>query len=112
MKLELFKNCIPVYVYRSSLGDCTNNGISKHSDTLIFPLIPTSEIDTSNLIDNCLNGVPVVEMVKRNIGGEYLHLKPLGLKKHSMMGGNFAYSCDSRFTYFAKYPLPIHDRIE
>lgn len=112
MKLELFKNCIPIYVYRSPLGDGTNGGISKEAKTLIFPLIPADLIDTSNLIDNCLDGVPVVEMVKRDIGGEYLSLKPLGLKRHSMMGGNFAYSCDGRFRSFAKYPIPVHDRIE
>lgn len=112
MKLELFKNCITAHVYRWNLGDCTNGGISSKANTVIIPLIPTDEIDPSNLENGALDGVPVLEIVRRNIGGEYINFKSFGIKRHTMMGGNFAYSCDARFSAISKYPIPIHDRIE
>jgi len=32
--------------------------------------------------------------------------------EHSMFGGNFVYSSDSKFYAISKYPIPVHDRVE
>ena len=112
-QLDLFKNCIPASVYRNTLGDCTNNGISSDAKDLILPLI--KDIDTSNLENGCLNGIPVVRVVKRVFGyGSYIHVEPILEESHCMAGGNFLYSCDARFrdAIGHSYPVSIHDRVE
>lgn len=105
---------LALYVYRWSLGDCTNNGISSRYDKLILigdDVEGPETVDLDNPPEN------VVTIVKRRIFGreEYLHLEPLdghfnGGGKWYMDGGNVAYSSDSRFP--SRYPLTIHDRHE
>jgi hypothetical protein len=57
---------------------------------------------------------PAIKIVKRMIGGGYLHAEPLerGEGAGPMMGGAFVYSSDSRFRELAAYPVPLHDRWE
>lgn len=95
--------------------DCTNGGVST-THSLFFE---TPEgIYTREEIESWEDGyggkpVKIMELVKRNIGGEeYMSFKPEGDERWLMMGGNFAYSSDSRFRRIAKYPVPIHDRHE
>lgn len=106
---------IHVYILRDSLGDCTMNGVS-------------SKVDAITLVDEKISGpCEVVEeevylVVVRRIlfGSLYMHLEPRKNNKKmlpaghvgGMMGGNFAYSSDSRFREISAYPLPIHDRFE
>lgn len=87
--------------------DFTNNGISKDHDH--FYLVwneenPPAEID----------GMPVLKLVERYIGGRYYrHAEPIGEKPGMvgpMSGGNFVYSCGSPFPN--DYPISIHDRYE
>lgn len=99
-----------VTVLYNSLGDCTNEGISKGAGSLLLvgegipPIFEARE------------GTRVVKLVRRNLSsGLYIHCEPVA-KKHGagyMMGGNFAYCCDSRFSELINnYPIPIHDRVE
>ena len=100
-------------VLRSSkYDDCSNNGVSaRYNSLLIVSEEGWIDIDENNLPEN------LVKLVVRNIGGrEYRHLEPVkpvdSDKVGYMSGGNFAYSCDSRFRRFSDYPLSIHDRQE
>ena len=105
--------CISVSVYvdkRSGCG-CTNNGISdRFTEILVEHPRGYIEIDLDNPPENLC--------VFRTLwlcGKPYNRLIPYSLEKngkHSMFGGNFAYSSDSRFCEFNEYPLPIHDRVE
>lgn len=107
--------CIPVSVYRSHLGDCTNGGISANHDTLYL------ECDHGYL-DMDPGDPTCLRVVERNLfGSTYRHAESYcgkaamfagdaGKTVGPMMGGNFVYSSDSRFP--ADYPLPLHDRYE
>jgi len=60
----------------------------------------------------------VLKVVVRDIyGKEYIHAEPIQPvspgRKGYMMGGNFVYSCDSRFRQLVNaYPIAVHDRTE
>lgn len=102
---------LPIYVYKnSSMGDCTNKGLSSKFDTLL--LIHEEgfvSVDENNLPENLVN------VVTRYLGGsEYKHIEPFkkATKVGYMMGGNYASTSDSRFSKVSKYPLAIHDRQE
>lgn len=87
--------------------DCTNGGVSSRHDRMIL-VVDEEDVPSE------INGTPTLVLVRRVIAGQpYMHVKPVSAgSSHTMMGGNFVYSCDSRFRELAQYPLPIHDRIE
>lgn len=98
-----------VSVYRNASGyDCTNNGISSRFNTILLvgedvPAI-FSEKDPEKVI-----------FIKKTeySGNCYLFFQPLIYDdRHTMFGGNFAYTSDSRFRNLFANPVPIHDRIE
>ena len=104
---------LTLHVYRWSLGDCTNGGISSRHDTLILvgdDVEGPVSVDLDNPPEN------VVKIVKRTICGRvYMHLEPLdgcgnGGSRWYMSGGNLGFSSDSRFP--SDYALSIHDRAE
>lgn len=88
-------------------SDCTNGGISgKFSEVLLVgPGVP-------EIFEETPDRPPVV--LGMRCGRQYLRPIDEPRPGHNgwMMGGNFAYSCDSRFGKFSEYPLPIHDRQE
>ena len=91
------------------LGDCTNHGISSVAQqlTVIGDGIPQMYEPSED--------APGVKIVKRQLfGREYVHCEPLDSPtgRGWMMGGNFIYSCDSRFREINEYPIPVHDRQE
>jgi hypothetical protein len=101
------KRYLALSIYLFPLGDCTANGISSKAKTLYIehPEGPHSEftVPKENIV------------VLRTSGSGYKSLVPLEYadgKRWVMMGGNFAYTSDSRFSSFSQYPLPIHDRVE
>lgn len=88
--------------------DCTNNGVSSRHDRMLL-VVDEDDVPAE------VNGTPTLVFVRRIICGEpYMHAKPVSAgSAHTMMGGNFVYSCDSRFRReISQYPIPIHDRIE
>lgn len=100
-----------VFIYRWG-HDTTGDGV-------------TSKVDSIILVDDKIEGpfdveddVPYLSLVRRNLfGGEYIHAIPMLNGKpitggNQMDGGNFIYSCDSRFRAVNKYPIPVHDRFE
>ena len=98
--------CLSVDVYKFPLGDCTNGGVSGKFSTLLIPCEDGNVVvDSENLPENFC----VVE--KR------ISIVPYALKKSgkwTMMGGNFAFTSDSRFKECTEswQPLPIYDRVE
>jgi len=99
---------LPVQVYKSSLGDSSSNGITSKNDRLLLVFDGLSSPFKTNEDEDYL------VLIKRNIGGkEYLSAKPQSLiesNTHSMFGGNFIFTSDSRFP--SSYPIPVHDRVE
>lgn len=105
-----------VNVYRWDLADCTNNGItSKHSDLYLY------DGDRNECIANAMEqniADRALYLVRRELWGERAYYaEPLVEPKIDgphMMGGNFVYSCDSRFGEMCgiRLPLPVHDRYE
>jgi hypothetical protein len=114
---------IRIEVYRWSLGDCTNGGISSNHNALTLLLPGGGPFEPSD-------DAPAVKMVTKQFGYDYkgsdryCSLVPWDIEKDCalgtadsqtgtgryMCGGNVGYSSDSRFP--ALYPLMIHDRTE
>lgn len=105
--------CLSVNVYKFPLGDCTNGGVSGKFSTL---LIPCDDGNETVDLDNPPENFCIVE--KRILWGDkHYYIVPYALKQSkrwTMMGGNFAFTPDSRFKECAEswQPLPIHDRVE
>jgi len=101
-----------VYIYDTPARDnCSNGGIS--SRVTMATLV---EFDGRPVNGPSSPGrdAPAIRIVKRPIGGGYLHAEPLARSEGAgpMMGGAFVYSTDSRFRELAAYPVPLHDRWE
>lgn len=98
-----------VFVLRHADGtDCTNGGV-------------TSRVTQAVLVGDGIPAIfeptetrPALRLVRRHIGGEYLHAEPVegkdGRRVGWMAGGNFVYTSDARFPN--RYPISVHDRQE
>lgn len=110
-----YRDYLTVHVLRSTLGDCTNGGVSSRSDS--FDLF-ASHLSYAQVVDYCLEkGIDVNKALKlvhrENLN--YIHAEPIiNRSKWYMAGGNFVKSCDSRFKDLTGigYPVPVHDRTE
>lgn len=97
-------------MYGGQISDCTNGGITSKNERVI--LVPEGVMPPTN------SNLPVLKVVRRNIGGrDYLHAEPLAAPGAGnigwMAGGNFVYSCDSRYRqWVCDYPISVHDRSE
>jgi hypothetical protein len=96
--------------YGGVVSDCTNGGVTAKSERVI--LVPIgADVPTDSKL-------PVLKVVCRYFGGlSYLHAEPVTPVGKNligyMAGGNFVYSCDSRFrTWVSQYPISVHDRVE
>ena len=105
---------LPVSVYRDTDGsDCTNNGVSsRFRELLVICDDGFINVDENNPPEN------LCKVVKRHLfGRDIYHIEPVERPKGAgwMMGGNYAASCDSRFSRLCgdMYgALSIHDRQE
>ncbi|ARQ95519.1 hypothetical protein I5G81_gp80 [Mycobacterium phage Shandong1] len=126
-----------VNVFRSSLGDCTNGGVTAAADHVtvvgyvkpgtvgepnhkreVLPLPRQSQVFPAR------EDAPAVVMIESNLRGALPHLVPLDAflaGKWTMHGGNHAGGSDSRFGSLIEDVfggprcvslLPVHDRIE
>lgn len=101
-------------IYRHADGyDCTQDGVTsvkRGAQGVIVLGVEGPYTDAEALA----SGAIVLRLVKRDFGGEYVHVEPAGLPPGSqtMFGGNFVYTSDSRFRAVCPYPIPVHDRIE
>jgi len=108
------KKFLLAFIYKSPLADSTNGGLSSQTDRQL--LIESPE---GNIFEEDLNmavaetGRQVLDhlvIISKNGYVKAVPSKILKAGKHSMFGGNFIYTSDSRFP--SDYPIPIHDRIE
>ena len=101
---------LPINVFKSNLGDCTNGGISSRYDRLLLVCEEGYvNIDENDPPEN------LVKIVTRNLfGKEYKHIEPVASPSGIgwMSGGNLGYCSDGRFSKMSQYPLSIHDRQE
>lgn len=107
------KKYITVEIYRNDLRRSTN-GVSadRHEDTRF--LVPCAFAGTAY---ETLSGQFVLHIMDfvPAANGVQAHFRPRSLpaKQWAMMGGNFAYNSDSRFTdQYGSSPVPIHDYFE
>jgi len=99
------------YVYRNGSYDCTNGGLSSKTESGVITGYGIGE-DSEIFAPGEENPHYVIV---RDIccGKERLRAIPADLVdsgKWTMFGGNFLYSCDSRFP--SDSPIAIHDRVE
>lgn len=106
-----------VDLYRDVDGvDCTNGGVSSRNikgfcvTNIEGPFEPCSEYPSAKLIKNEYTHGNTATIVPEEVEDEW-----------TMFGGNFASSCDSRFsravgeifgTFSFHGAIPIHDRVE
>ncbi len=100
-------NYLRVDVYRNAGIDCSARGVtSDESNMMVVP---------------CVSGPITAEQAELNEyvilvpgkAGNRMHVKPEGVGRHTMFGGNFVYSSDSRFgETYGSNPVHVHDRIE
>lgn len=103
------KGMIVSVLRNAELGDCTNGGISSKHNRFLLVGEGVPEIFEES------EDMPTMKLVRRSLFGRvYLHIEPIERPANGcvgwMAGGNFAYSCDSRFPN--DYPISIHDRCE
>jgi hypothetical protein len=109
-----------IYVYKHSLGDSTNGGISSQCSTLCLvnaegPFEPSEERPAVLMQQHVRGALRIIRAYKDRFG----HWGPDSYNSH-MAGGNFGYTSDSRFSGLARKLLghdfygavSIHDRIE
>ena len=101
---------LPIEVYKSHHGDCSNGGITSRYTRLLL-------VCDEGFVDVDENDPPenLVKIVTRHLfGREYKHIEPVAQCKQLgwMAGGCIGYTCDSRFSRLSEYPLSIHDRQE
>tara|TARA_R100001591_G_scaffold106047_1_gene114330 strand:- start:27 stop:359 length:333 start_codon:yes stop_codon:yes gene_type:complete len=105
-----------IYIYKDNLGDCTNGGASARDGVkglcitnISAPFSPSREYPPAELVVQEHFNRKTVKIVPTEIG-----------EKHSMFGGNYGSTSDSRFSEMVENMLghafygavPIHDRVE
>ena len=105
---------LSVMIFKGMPGDFSNDGVTSDTKDKIY-LVPSEFGNITEEDIQCSPNHPVVlNVVKRKIAGDvYTSLKPAVIEGHSMFGGCFAWSNDSRFRkHISELPLPVHDRVE
>ena len=111
-------NIINVSIYRHGNDDCTNHGLSSKADRLPLVVLESGESSADaiqKLKEEGKDPDRHLLLVRRTLWNKNAdYIKPLTEDRWVMMGGNFAYTSDSRFHEFtgSRCPLPIHDRCE
>jgi hypothetical protein len=103
-----------IYVYRQagSRYDCTNGGLSSRVDRFTVT-------NVAGPFKPCADA-PAISLMRGNVPGTVKLVPEANLGAHSMFGGNYAATSDSRFreavekltggTFYGA--VPIHDRVE
>ena len=98
---------LPVSVYRSAGSDCTLGGVTATDEPYLVVPCPDGHVTEEDVADR---GYTV--LVPGHKGG-LLNFTPEGVEGWSMMGGNFVYTSDSRFSrLYGSSPIAVHDRFE
>lgn len=101
------KRYLPVSVYRSAGSDCSLNGVTSNDE--LYLVVPCPD---GNITEEDVAGRGYVVLVPSSKGG-LANFVPEGVEGWSMMGGNFVYTSDSRFSReYGSSPVAVHDRFE
>jgi len=105
------KKFLLAFVYKSPLADSTNGGLSSQTDKGLLFESPHGNI-TEEDIQFTKRTLDHLVIIKDGRTQHFYAVPSKILKdgKHSMFGGNFIYTSDSRFP--SDYPIAIHDRVE
>lgn len=97
---------VDVFVHSSRI-DCSLNGVTvTHKEKLVVAA-PTGYISEAAVQKH---GYVVLEATRN---GNDILFKQAGNQRWCMFGGNFVYSCDSRFAQaYGNRPIRVHDRME
>lgn len=103
-------NYLPVNVYSHAdpfFGDCTNGGVTvTHTTKLVVPC------EDGHITEEDVKERGYVKLVWDQILN-CPNFKPEGVEGWLMMGGNFVYSSDGRFSRkYGNQPIQVHDRLE
>jgi hypothetical protein len=110
-------NSILTFTLRHSLGDCTNNGLTSKKDSIELYYgsdltLALDSVRTEGILDELPEDSLI--LIERNLFGKPANyavpVSILKKGKHSMAGGNFIYTSDSRFPHDG--PISVHDRVE
>ncbi len=90
--------------------DCTAGGVTAtHAQKLVVPC----EDGYLTLEDVTERGYKILELQKSLVQGAPGHFTPEGVTRHTMFGGNYVTTSDSRFRRaYGWSPIAVHDRIE
>ena len=88
--------------------DFTMGGISSKRDTLLVPH-PEGPHTLQSVGDD---ERAIMDVLHPVFPGCPPRFKPRSVREWSMSGGNWLYSCDSRFGQMYGGPVAIHDRVE
>lgn len=103
-----------VHVYRAADEYCTNRGVTSKFDVFVLTGEGIPEIFEPS------ERMPELRLERRRLFGDEDHLRVIPVERPDgdrgaigpMFGGNFVWSCDSRFREISEGPLPVHDRFE
>jgi len=102
--------CLCVHVYRSSLGDCTNGGVTATADTVY--VAGSAKVPLEGYSDHAPDLV-----LTRNGFGNVIAVPQLAPREGfigPMDGGNYVATSDSRWSRAVGMygAVPVHDRYE
>ena len=114
-EIRQYQEYLSAYVLRSTQGDCTGGGVSSLCN---YFYLFASHLTFAEVVNYCIEkGMELdraLKLVNRpNLN--YVHAEPvIGRDRYYMAGGNYIYTCDSRYKILSgiPYPVPVHDRIE
>jgi len=97
---------ISVDIFKSSMGDCSNGGISsRYKEVLIACVDGNIEVDMDNIPENFC-------YIDDRFGHKFVRPYEEAAEVGWMAGGSVVYSWDNRFRKLSEYPLMLHDRQE
>ena len=109
-----------VFVYRDSIGDCTNHGVTSRHNQMTFFWECTQEQALEYCKEHSIDPDSALILVRRELWGEdHSYAAPLirpANKLGPMFGGNFIYTSDDNFYKMCGLttasPIAVHDRFE
>lgn len=105
---------ISVRVYRDASVLHTFHQVTNLPEYRFFVEVPDGNYTYDQLMEmreNKNNRIAILEHCER-LGYNFFRPDVIPAGYHSMFGGNFVWTSDSRFSNIYKYPVPVHDRVE
>ena len=112
---------VSINIYKSPLGDCTNEGASsKFNELYLFSEDSKLDEIIKYINDKHINWEQCFRVETIDIYGVYKRAKPALRHLYKglvgpMAGGNYGFTSDARYwevTDGLRYPISIHDRFE